>query len=520
MTLYRASAIVGSLTVMSRVLGYARDTLIAATLGAGPIADAFFIAFKLPNLFRRLLAEGAFAAAFVPLFADAERRGGMRAARAFTGQALGFMLAALIALTIAAELAMGWIVRLLAPGFAADDPRLALAVDYARLTFPYLPMLGASALIAAALNATHRFAAAAMLPVLLNLSIITGLFTLSAMLGDAGRALALSVTLGGLVQLVFITAAATRCRLAPALLRPRLTPAMRRLWSLFAPGVVGAGLTQLTVILGMMIASLLPAGAISALYYADRVAQLPLGIVGATLGTVLLPLLTGRIGGNDPRGAARDQETAIALALLLAIPAAIGLALLARPIIDALFGHGAFDADAARMTAGVLAASALGLPAAVLAPVLQPAFFARQDTVTPVRASLLSLAANAVLALVLMRPLGVTGIALAGSLAGWINLAQLLQALASRGWFRPGRFLARRLAGISLATAAMAAAIWLIGPALDPLGPVIAPLATVAMGLVVFVAAALPSGALPPGLMQATTRRLTGPGRADTGSAS
>ena len=468
MALLRFAATVGGYTLISRLLGFLRDILIARGLGTGAVADAFFVAFKLPNLFRRLFAEGAFNLAFVPLFAARLESGGRAAALAFAEQALAVLLWALLAFTVAAEIAMPWLMRGFAPGFAGDPDKLALVTQLARLTFPYLLLISLVSLFAGVLNSVERFAAAAAAPILLNLCLIAGLLLFGRLAATPGHALAWAVSAGGVAQLAWMAWSCHRAGLLPALPRPRLSPDTRRLLVLIGPAALGAGVQQLNLMVDVIIASLLPTGAISFLYFADRIVQLPLGVVGVALGTVLLPSLSRAVGAGDQAGAREHQNRALELALLLTLPAAAALAVIAGPIVAVLFERGAFSPAATAATAGALAAYACGLPAFVLVKVLAPGYFARQDTSTPVKVAALCLVVNLVLNLLLMGPLGHVGIALASAISSWLNAGLLARGLMRRGHLVPDARLRRRLPRTLAAAAVMAAALWAFAQALAP----------------------------------------------------
>ncbi|MDJ0896440.1 MAG: murein biosynthesis integral membrane protein MurJ, partial [Alphaproteobacteria bacterium] len=421
MALLRAIATVGGWTMGSRVLGFIRDMAIAAIMGAGPIADAFFVAFQFPNLFRRLIGEGAFNAAFVPLFAGTLETEGHAAAKRFAEATLAVLLPILIIFTVAVEFAMPAILAVIAPGFRADPAKFAMTVDFARLTFPYLMMMSLVALMSGILNALHRFAAAAAAPILLNVVLIASLLMVHAgVLPHPGYALSWGVALAGIGQFLWLAAACQRAGLLPGLPRPRLTAKVRRLFRLMLPGVIGAGVYQVNVLVGIALASLLPEGAVSYLYYADRVNQLPLGVIGAATGVALLPMLTRQLRGGDGTGARDSQNRAIEFSMLLTLPAAAALVAIAYPVIATLFERGAFTADDARAAAATLAAFALGLPAYVLVKALSPGFFAREDTATPVKVAVCALALNIVLAYMLMQVLAQVGIALAAAVTAWV----------------------------------------------------------------------------------------------------
>jgi putative peptidoglycan lipid II flippase len=502
----RAVATIGGLTAASRLLGFARDVLIAALLGTGPAADAFFIAFKLPNLFRRLFAEGAFNAAFVPLFAGIAASRGRAAAERFAEQSLAWLTAVLLAVTLVAELAMPAVMVVLAPGFVGDPLRFGLAVTLGRITLPYLLFVALAALLAGMLNALGRFAAAAAAPILLNLVMIAAVLGLAPRLGSAAHALAWGVLGAGMLQFLWLVRAARAAGLALRLPMPRPSPALGRLLRLIGPGALGAGAVQISLAVNLILASLLAPGAVSYLYYADRLVQLPLGVVGAAIATALLPALAS-VAGPTAHPTAQGQaqarlNRALEGALALTLPAAAGLILLARPIVAVLFERGAFGAAASVATADALAAFALGLPAYVLVRVLAPACFAREDTTTPVVVALVALALNLALNLVLLPRLGHVGIALATAASGWLNAGLLAGVLMRRGMLATDLRLRRRGLGLLAAVAVMALAVALgrlgLAPALagPPLGRAAALAALIAGGAAVFVAGAQLLGAL------------------------
>jgi putative peptidoglycan lipid II flippase len=456
----RGVVTVGAWTLLSRILGFARDMLIAAMLGAGPVADAFFVALKLPNLFRRLFGEGAFNVAFVPAFTGMLAAEGHDAARRFAREAFSVMTFWLAGLTIAGEVFMPQLMAVLAPGFAEDPAKFALAVTLSRITFPYLLLICLAALVAGVLNGMERFTAASASYVLFNVISMAFMVGLVPYVATAGHALAWGVTASGVAQLALLMAAAARAGMGLRLPRPRLTPQMRVLLRRMAPGLVGAGVTQLNLAVDVIIASLLPAGTVSVLYYADRVNQLPLGVIGTAIGTALLPALSRQVRSGEADAAMRTMNRAMELALVLTVPAAAALIVSAFPIVWVLFGRGEFTAQDAILSSQSLAAYALGLPAFVAVKVLAPAFFARGDTATPVKIAVGCVALNLALNVAFMAPLRHMGPALATSIASTVNVAALAIMLIRRGQLRfdaqiVGR--APRILGASLAMAAVLA---------------------------------------------------------------
>ena len=459
MAMVRHLFTVSGFTGISRLLGFARDILIAAVLGTGPAADAFFVAFRIPNAFRRLFAEGAFNAAFVPLYARRLEAEGAAGARLYAQDVLSVLLAALAVLTVAAVAAMPWLMHGLAPGFAADPAKFDQAVALSRLTFPYLLFMALVALYGGILNSLYRFAAFAAAPILLNVFFIVALGAVVPFTGAPAQVLAWTVTLAGIGQFLMLVWAARRAGVDLALPRPRLTPGVRRTLRLMGPGVVSAGALQINILVGTVIASL-QAGAVSYLYYADRVYQLPLGLIGIAFGVVLLPDLARKLRAGADTAAMASLNRGLELSMLLSLPAAVALLVIPAPIITVLFERGAFDATAALATARALAAFALGVPAYVLVKILQPAFYAREDTVRPLHATLAAMGANVALALALFPVLGHVGIALATAVAAWLNVGLLGLWLRRAGYLHLDSRARRRLPRIAAASAGMGAALW------------------------------------------------------------
>ena len=489
MSLLRNFTTVGGATGLSRILGFVRDILIAGILGAGTIADAFFVAQRLPNLFRRLFAEGAFASAFVPLFAKAHEADGPEASRRFAEEALAALAFTLVVVTIVAELGMVWLTFGLAPGFAAEPEKFDLAVLLSRIAFPYLFLVSIVALLSGMLQSIGRFAAAALSPVLLNTMMIAALIVVWLMgVGEsvgAGIWLAVAITVAGAVQLAVLWWSCERAGLKVRLVRPRLTDNVRRLAKLAGPSVLAGGVVQINVVVGTIIASL-QAGAVSWLYYADRLYQLPLGIVGIAIGVILLPDLARSLAKDRRDLADHTQNRAMEFAAALTLPATVALLVIPGPIIAVLFERGAFDAADTAATAPALAAYAAGLPAFVAIKVLQPAFFAREDTFTPMWTSAVSMVVNVVAAIGLFWLFGHVGIAAATTIAAWINTAQLAWILHRRGFLVVDPLLRRRLPLLLLASVLMGIGVWLGAWALAPwlsAGPLILRLA--ALGLIV-----------------------------------
>ena len=516
MRVVHAAAQVGGLTLISRVLGFVRDVLMAAALGAGPMADAFFVAFKLPNFFRRLFAEGAFNAAFVPLFARRLESEGLASARRFAEQALSVLLAALLVTTVAAEMFMPALVHILAPGFADDPHKFDLAVLYGRITFPYLLLLSLTALLGGVLNALYRYSAAAAAPIALNLVLIGALVLVVPLGGRPGTVLAAAVFLAGMVQFLCLVFACRRAGLVLRLPKPRLTPDMRRLFALLAPAAGSAGVIQVNLLIGNIIASH-QAGAVSYLYYADRLYQLPLGVIGIAVGVVLLPELARRLRGGEEPAALTVQNQAIEFAMLLTLPAAGALAAIALPLVSALFERGAFGPYAVQATAAALSAFACGLPAFVGIKLLSPGFFAREDTATPMKCAGAAVAVNIGASLFLFSRIGHVGIAAATSLAAWVNAGLLAAILHRRGHLVLDARLKRRLPRLAVSALGMAVALRLISAPLSDIltGPAVsgapALAALVLGGLAAYLGLAQALGAVDLAEMRGLLRRRSTP---------
>ncbi|MEX2519863.1 MAG: murein biosynthesis integral membrane protein MurJ [Paracoccaceae bacterium] len=456
--LLRAFATVGSWTMASRVLGFVRDVMIAGLLGAGPMAEAFFVAFRLPNMFRRFFAEGAFNMAFIPLFAKRLEAG--EDAKGFAEEAMAGLIAVLLVLTTAALIFMPALIFLLAAGFADDPARFDLAVLYGRIQFPYLLCMALTALFSGVLNGLGRFAAPAAAPVLLNIILIGAMAVAGAAAAPVGTALALGVLAAGFAQVWLVARAARLSGMELKLRRPRWSPAMRRLVVLGVPGALAGGVMQINLLIGTVIASFY-AGAVAWLSYADRLYQLPLGVVGVAIGVVLLPELSRRVRAGDDAGAQGAFCRAAEFSMALTLPAAAALVAMAGPLTAVLFARGAFTADDAAAVAVAVGLFALGLPAFVAQKVVQPAFFAREDTRTPLYCALASVALNTIVSAGGAPVIGWIAIPIGTALAGWLNLALLWRAARRYGAaVAPDARLRRRLPRLALASLIMGAALW------------------------------------------------------------
>jgi putative peptidoglycan lipid II flippase len=477
MSLYRSFATVGGLTAVSRVLGFARDQLIAYVLGTGMVADAFIVAFRIPNLFRRLFAEGAFNSAFVPLFAERLEGTNPAEAKKFAEEALAGLFAVLLVFTVLAEIAMPYVMPFIAIGFSGDQAKFDLTVLLTRIAFPYLICMSLMALYAGVLSGLRQFAAASAAQIMLNV-VLTIAMGIAYWLGlsrspTAGIVLAAAVTVAGVIQLAMLARDSGRHGMSLALRWPRHTDGMKRLVSLGIPALIAGGIMQLNIVVGTNIASL-QAGANSFLYYADRLYQLPLGIVGIAIGVVLLPDIARKLKAGDMVAVHENQNRAIEFSLLLTLPAAVALAVVPLPIIRVLFERGAFMAADSPPTAWALSAFAFGLPAFVLNKVLSPAYFARSDTRTPMNFALVNLLVNAAGSIALffiLKAYGYlphVGIAIATTIAAWLNVGQLWRELAKRGHFIADAQLARNLPRVLIASLLMGGAVWALDQWLAP----------------------------------------------------
>ena len=477
MKLYRAFATVGGLTLVSRVFGFVRDILIAATLGSSAVADAFFVAFRFPNLFRRLFGEGAFNSAFVPLFAKTLEGEGREAARRFAEEAMAGLVFVLLVLTVLAEILMPVLMWGLAPGFSTDPAKYDLAVLLTRITMPYLLCMSMVALLSGVLNSVGKFIESSSVSIVLNLTMMAATLIALAMglRNDplAGIIQAWGVFVAGLLQLWLLLDGARRNGLSLKPRWPRLSAGVRRLVRLGIPGVIAGGVTQLNIMIGTIVASLQD-GAVSHLYYADRLYELPLAIVGIAVGVVLLPDVSRHLRAGNEAAVMDSQNRSVEFAMLLTVPAAVALAVVPTPIVQGLFERGAFTPADTPATAYALAIFALGLPAFVLIKVFSPAYFAREDTATPMRYATLSLALNTLGSIALFfafRAWGLMphlGIAVATTLGGWLNAALLHATLVKNGQFASDARLRRALPRILLASVAMGVVLGIVATLLAP----------------------------------------------------
>ncbi|MCX7300360.1 MAG: murein biosynthesis integral membrane protein MurJ [Rhodobacterales bacterium] len=507
--LIRGIVTVGSWTMLSRVAGFARDVMMAAYLGSGPVAEAFLVAFSLPNMFRRFFAEGAFNMAFVPMFA--KKLEGGEDAQGFARDAFNGLGSLLIIFTVVGTFAMPWLVYAMASGFAGD-PRFDLAVTFGRISFSYILFISLVALLSGVLNAYGRFTEAGFVPVLMNLMFIAAMLFADWMGWDMGLALSWTVPVTGIAQLAFTWWAAHKAglRFVPGL--PRWTPELKRLAIIAGPAILAGGVVQINLLVGRQVASFTE-GAVAWLSYADRLYQLPLGVVGIAIGTVLLPDLSRRLRAGDVDGARGAFNRATEISLALTVPAAVALLVIPVPLISVLYERGAFGAEDTIATALVLAIYGAGLPAFVLHKVLQPLFFAREDTRRPFNYAVVSMVVNLVVAVGLMPVIGFAAAALATTVAGWGMVVQL--------WFGSRRMgdaavldarLKGRLWRILVASVVMGAVLWGLGMVMAPLlaMPTVryfALMGLVAVGILAYFGAGFAIGAFRLAELRAAFRR-------------
>lgn len=503
---------ISSLTAISRIAGFMRDITFASFLGAGPAADAFLVALKLPNMFRRLSAEGAMTNAFLPSFSKTREDDGRRAAILLGAEAQVFLILALFVLVIVVEIFMPQVIGFLAPGFAATPDRLAAAIDLARITMPYLPMISIVALWVAIANAHDRFMLGAAAPIITNICFIAGAVAIPFVANDFGvmRAfpVAIALLVAGLFQLLFLGFLLRRLGAMPPLIWPRVSAAGRRMWRSFVPSALGAGGMQINLLVDLILASLLPVGAISWLYYADRVAQLPLGIVGIALGTALLPRLSAAEAAGKTDQVTHALGDAIALAGFFVLPAVTALVIIAGPVIGGLFGYGAFSDNDTAMAAMALCAYAVGLPGFILVKILQTAFYATGQPGMVLKISVLTVVVNISGSLIMMPVLGHVGLALATSLSGGVAAIAMLVLLFKQNRLavnlegNPWLGKLARIFGASLIMAAVLAGLLFAAEPLRAMLPAAGWLAVlVTAGSVSYGIAALLFGALPRTMM-------------------
>ena len=519
MNLARSLGSVGGLTLVSRILGLARDMLFAQFVGANFASDAFAVAWRMPNMFRALFAEGAFSAAFIPMFnkkvADPEGPG-LPAGIAFADDALSVLLPSLVMMTVLLEVFAWPATYLISLGFhGASHEQFAYAVMLSRLTFPYLMLISLASLLGGILNSLHKFWVAAAAPILLNIAqIVALLFFHTHEPLSTTRYQAISVTIGGALQLAWLAQACWASHVRLKLKRPTINQDVKRLLKLIGPAAAGAGAVQFNLLVSTALATgLLPHGSVSYIYYADRLNQLPLGLIGIGLGTVLLPTISHQLGRGADTEAMTTQNRGLELALFFTLPATVALVICGVPIITGLFQHGQFDAIAAEKTGQALAAFSVGLPSYVLVKVLTPGYYARHDTKTPMRFAMISIAVNLVLNLALIVPLKHVGPPLATALASTVNVWMLYHTLKKRGHFEADARLRRRVPRLAIAAIVMGAALFWVAPLVDPyltgslVRRALGLMALVGAGGIVYAIACLLTGAFVIGDLKLMMRR-------------
>ena len=463
MNLLKSLAAVSSMTMLSRVLGFVRDTIIARTFGAGIASDAFVVAFKLPNLLRRIFAEGAFSQAFVPILAEYKTQQGEEAARTFVAYVAGMLTLVLALVTLIGILAAPWIVWASAPGFADEADRFALTTDLLRVTFPYILLISLSSLAGAILNTWNRFSVPAFVPTLLNVSMIVFALFLTPYFDPPIMALGWAVLAGGLLQLAFQL---PHLRKIGMLVLPRLNLRDSGVWrvlKLMGPAIFGVSVSQISLIINTIFASFLVAGSVSWMYFADRLMELPAGVLGVALGTILLPTLSKTYASADRDEYSRLLDWGLRLCFILALPSAVALAVLAEPLTVSLFQYGKFTGHDADMTQQALIAYSVGLLGIILVKILAPGFYAQQNIRTPVRIAVVTLVATQLMNLALIQPLAHAGLALAIGLGACLNAGLLYWQLRKADMFQPQPgwllFLAKLLVAVLTMAAVLLAAM-------------------------------------------------------------
>lgn len=460
MNLLRTLATVSSLTLLSRILGFVRDFAIARTFGAGAYTDAFIVAFKLPNLLRRLFAEGAFSQAFVPLLAEYRNQRGEVETKALVDRVATLLFLVVLGVAVLGVIGAPALIYLSAPGFAADADKFALTVDLTRITFPYILFMAAVALAAGILNTWSRFALPAFAPTLLNLSFIGMALFAAPYFDPPVMALAWAVFLGGLLQLAIQLPALQRIGMLPRFAFAPGDPGVRRVMKLMAPAVLGVSVAQISLLINTIFASFLASGSVSWLYYADRLMEFPAGLLGAALGTILLPSLSKAHSSSQPQEFSALLDWGLRLTILLTLPAALGLAMLGVPLLSTLFQHGAFTAKDVLLTREALVAYSIGLIGMILVKVLAPGFYAQQNIRTPVKIALLTLLATQAMNLAFIVPLKHAGLALSIGLASCLNAVLLFYGLRQRAVYQPQPGWRKFGLKIALALMVLAGTLW------------------------------------------------------------
>lgn len=429
MKLIKPFITISGLTFVSKILGFIRDILIAFMIGAGLIADVFFVAFKFPNFFRRMFAEGAFNAAFVPTFSSILKQENKRKALEFASQVFSNLFFILLIIILIFEFFMPLVVYIIAPGFAKDPSKYELLIELSRITFPYLLFISLVTLLSGVLNSFNKFAIGAASPILLNLSFILFMLSFEEVFATKGHMLSWAVFFAGILQLIFLFYGIIKNKFYIFFPKPKYTNKIKKLFKLIIPGAIGAGVIQINLLIDVILASFLPTGSVSYLYYAERINQLPIALIGVAIGTALLPTLSQQISSNKNKEANYTQNRALGFSILLTLPAAIAIFILANPIISCFFERGEFISQDRILSAKALQAFAVGIPAYVFVKVLNPAFFARQNTVTPVKIASFCVLINFLLNIILMQYYQHVGIAMATAIASWTNAFLLFLVL-------------------------------------------------------------------------------------------
>ena len=454
--MFKSLLSVGLFTLLSRATGFFRDIMLARMLGAGMLADAFVVAFRLPNHFRAIFGEGAFNAAFVPSYAKTLEQNGESAAKRFSGDIHALLIASQIVVLILAWAFTPQLVRLLAPGFSDEPDKFALTVSLTRITFPYLMCVVLVTLHSGVLNARRKFAAAAAAPVLLNVAMI-GALALAFLFPNAAYAAAWGVLIAGVLELALLMIASAREGALAPFVAPKISAQVKHFFKVLVPAVIGSAGVQIAIFADTIIGSLLPTGGPSSIYYADRIYQLPVGVLGVAAGTVLLPEMSRRLAGGDESGAHHAQNRTMALTIALAAPFLVAFLTIADLIMAGVFAHGAFSKGDAAASAAVLAAYGFGLPAVLLIRSAVASFQARGDTTTPMAISLIAVALNVALKVLLWKDFGAPALAAATAAGAWINVSLLYALALWRGWTDPDSLLARVTLAATLAGMALAA---------------------------------------------------------------
>lgn len=465
MSFIKSIATFGGFTMISRITGFIRDMIIANFLGAGLMSDAFLVSFKLPNLFRSLFAEGAFTSAFVPLFSSKLVASGKEKSVEFAAKAVSLLTFILILFVIIFELSMPYVVKVLAPGFVSDSTKIALTIDLCRITFPFLLFISIVSFQAGILNSFDRFAAPASTPIILNIGIIIAGLLSVLLLDMPVYGMAWGITISGIIEVLwlkyFLNKESIRIKPDFQIITLLKDSEIKTLFKRIAPGIVGAGIYQINMVVDTILVSLVASGAVSWLYYANRLQQLPLGVIGAAISVALLPLLSRKLKAGEKEEAKDVQDKAVIYGLMMSLPAAIMFICLADTVVEFLFEHGKFTSSDTKKTAYALQAYAIGLPCYVMVKALMPNFFARGDTKTPVKYSAVVFIANLSLNLILMKPFGHIGIATATSIAAFVSLYQYLHGLKKRGYWTFSSELKQKTKDIAFCSIIMAIIIYI-----------------------------------------------------------